>query len=286
MAFAYPSWVSDTAQGVGELQMEMASCCVYAGEKKDALLALLEKQELQKKEASKVVDMENQIKIDLIAFSAASAEIDAIAAELQKEMSAYANDLEAINAARDALDSKALATLAAEATVHPVIEKTCAALLVMLHHEFEDRSWERSKKMMKDVDKFLQALHDFDAKETFPETVEDFLRKQDLGEDPEFDVLTSAPLSFFAARNESVERAECVGNLASWVRGVYKYNRNASKLKPLMLILDAKRADHLHEQVKLEALKAETQEKLNTTSMQPLQQKCRRTRPRRRDWGL
>ena len=91
--------------------------------------------------------------------------------------------------------------------------------MMMLDGEYKNHKWDRAKKMMKDVNKFMLRLKDFNMKE-----LDDKLVKA-LG------ILLEDPVFTYEIMQG---KSSAAGNLCLFVISVYKFNRIYVKVKPLM----------------------------------------------------
>lgn len=149
----------------------------------------------------------------------ASAEAAAIEEKAEAELAEAKPAMDAANEAVSCLSKASLGELRGFSQPPNGVEVVMKGVLMMLEGEFKNHSWERAKKMMKDLGGFLERLKSFDA-----EGMDEHLVKKLLP-------ITENPVMAFDVMSK---KSQAAANLSNWVCNVYRYNRIYVKVKPLM----------------------------------------------------
>ena len=214
----------ETAADVAALQEDLKKTMVIVEEKKEstnALLVKMGKEQAQAEEQQAIAAKEEE---NANAASAAAAAIEKQAseelAEAKPAMDAAADAVHCLN--KNSLTE--LKNLAKPPSGVDLVTKCC---LMMLEGEMKNHKWDRAKKMMSDVGKFLQRLKDYDAR-----SMDDSLinKIKPVIENP---VMTYENMS---------KKSSAAANLCNWVSNTYIYNRIYVKVEPLMKSLEAAQA--------------------------------------------
>lgn len=215
------STLRKTAQDVAELQIDLKHTMVRVEEKKAATEALIEQMgvqradaEVQKASASVVAEKANEA-----AMSAAK-----LQEEADTELKAAEPAMKAAAAAVDVLTKAAITEFKGFPKPPPGTDCVTSACLILVEKEYKNHKWDRAKKMMANVDQFLNALKSFDGR-TIPES--DIDKVTPIVTDPGFDPAIMATKSSAAA------------NLCEWVVNIYRFNRIYVRVKPLMDTVEA-----------------------------------------------
>jgi len=241
------STLRKTATDVAELQVDLNHTMEKVEEKKAATDVLIKEMGIQRADAEVQQELAN---VEAEKAEKASAEAAVIQEEAETELSAAEP---AMIAAKDAVDclSKAMLTELKNLSKPPDgVDKVTNACLILIEHEYKNHKWDRAKKMMANVDQFINALKAYDGA-TIPENEVEKLVP--FIEDPIFNADVMSGKSAAAA------------NLCSWVVNIYTYNRIYVRVKPLMDSLEAAKSSKAAADSSLaaaEAIVAGVQEKL------------------------
>ncbi|GBG27447.1 Dynein heavy chain 17, axonemal [Hondaea fermentalgiana] len=214
-----------TSVKVADLQEDLKVTLANVEEKKAASEILMEQIGVQRADAEKKQEI-------AAAEQAKAEEATRIAKEIQesanKELAEATPAMEAAAKAVDCLDKKALTELKSLSKPPAGVDEVTKACLMMIEGEFKNFKWDRAKKMMSNIDQFLNALKDFDA-QNMDETLVSKL--QPIVEMPIF------------TYDQMVKKSFAAANLCNWVTNIYRYNRIYVKVKPLMDKLEEAKRD-------------------------------------------
>ena len=227
------STLRKTAADVAELQVDLNHTMVKVAEKVKATDALIVNMGVQRADAEVQESAAQIVKKDAEEASAAAAIIEK---DAEAELSQAQPAMDAAFGAVDCLTKASLGELAGFSNPPTGVPLVTGACLMMLDGEYKNHKWDRAKKMMKDVNKFMLRLKDFNMKE-----LDDKLVKA-LGilvEDPGF------------TYEIMMGKSSAAGNLCLFVISVYKFNRIYVKVKPLMDSLAAAQATKAEAEGKL-----------------------------------
>ena len=215
------STLRKTAADVAELQVDLNHTMVKVAEKVKATDELIVNMGVQRADAEV---QEAAAQIEKAKSEKAAGEASVIEVEAEAELSQAQPAMDAAFGAVDCLTKASLGELAGFSNPPTGVPLVTGACLMMLDGEYKNHKWDRAKKMMKDVNKFMLRLKDFNMKE-----LDDKLVKA-LGilvEDPGF------------TYEIMMGKSSAAGNLCLFVISVYKFNRIYVKVKPLMDSLEA-----------------------------------------------
>jgi dynein heavy chain len=227
------STLRKTAADVAELQVDLQHTMVKVEEKKKATDALIEQMGKQRAAAE---EQQAKAAIEKTAADKAAAEAAAIEESASEELAAAKPAMLAAGAAVDCLNKASIGELRGFGKPPGGVEVITEAVLRMVEGEKKNFKWDRAKKMMKDVNAFIQKLKFYNMKE-IPEELIDKLTP--LMENPmmNYDVM--------------MKKSGAAANLCNWVIAVYTYNRIYVKVKPLMDSLNAAQAAKAAAEAKL-----------------------------------
>ena len=212
-----------TQQDVAELQVDLKHTLAKVDEKKKATDALLENMGNQRGEAEieqKAADAERE------KAETALAESTLIEKSADEELKAATPAMEAAAEAVRVLDKRMLGELAGLTTPPNGVPLVTTAVMMMLDGEFKNHKWDRARKMMKDTNRFLERLENYDM-----QSMDDDLIKH-LEPIVNDEIMTTETM---------MKKSQAAGNLCTWVQAAYKYNRIWVRVKPLMDTLDESR---------------------------------------------
>jgi dynein heavy chain, axonemal len=217
------STLRKTASDVAELQIDLSHTMVKVEEKKAATDQLILEMGVQRadaevQQAAASVEAE---KANVAATAAAKLESEAAG-----ELAAAEPAMKAAAAAVDVLSKAMLTELKGLKQPPAGVDKVTTACLILVEKEYKNKSWDRAKKMMANVDQFKNTLQAFRG-ETIPE--DDIERVRPYMEDPDFTPENMHSKSLAAE------------NLCTWVVNIYRFNRIYVKVKPLMDTLEGAR---------------------------------------------
>ena len=218
------STLRKTAADVAELQVDLSHTMEKVEEKKKSTDALLENMGQQRGEAEV---QEAAAQIEKEKAEKASAEAQAIEVHAESELAEAKPAMDAAYGAVDCLSKASLGELAGFSKPPGGIEYITGACLILIDGEYKNHKWDRAKKMMKDINKFLIRLKEFDMKDIEEKVIkglEPLLAKEEFN----YDVM--------------LKKSSAAANLCNWVLNVYKFNRIYVKVKPLMDSLEQARA--------------------------------------------
>ena len=226
----------ETAADVAALQEDLKKTMVVVEEKKASTNVLLEK---MGKEQAAAEQEQAKAATEKEKANAASAEAAAIEAQAQKELEEAKPAMDAAAEAVNCLNKNSLTELKNLAKPPSGVDLVTKGCLMMLEGEFKNHKWDRAKKMMADVGKFLERLKSFDARELSDRLVDELTK------------LTSNELMNYDAM---MKKSSAAANLVNWVLNTYKYNRIYVKVAPLMLSLEQAQASKAAAEKKLESV--------------------------------
>jgi len=218
------STLRKTATDVAELQVDLNHTMEKVEEKKAATDVLIKEMGVQRADAEVQQELANE---EAIKANKASAEAAVIQEEAEKELSAAEPAMLAAASAVDCLSKAMLTELKNLGKPPDGVDKVTNACLILIEHEYKNHKWDRAKKMMANVDQFINALKAYDGS-TIPE--DEVARLTPFIEDPIFNADVMSGKSAAAA------------NLCTWVVNIYTYNRIYVRVKPLMDSLEAAKA--------------------------------------------
>jgi dynein heavy chain len=219
------STLRKTAQDVAELKVDLEHTMAKVAEKKEATDALIADMGVQQKDADEKKLMADE---EAVKANDAAAKAGVVEAEAEVELAKAKPAMDAAAAAVDCLSKAMLGELKNLKSPPAGVDKVTKCCLILIDHEYKNHKWDRAKKMMGNVDKFLQTLKDYDGS-TIPEDEVEKVAVFVEG-DPEFTYENMSSKSAAAA------------NLCNWVINIYTYNRIYVRVKPLMDSLEEAQA--------------------------------------------
>jgi dynein heavy chain len=217
------STLRKTAEDVSELQVDLDHTMVKVEEKKKSTNLLLENMGKQRAEAEV---FQESAKEEAEKATKATSEATVIENQAESELAEAKPAMDAANDAVQCLDKASLGELKGFANPPNGVDVVMKAVLMMLEGEFKNHSWDRAKKMMKDLGGFLERLKSFDA-EGMDEHLVNMLKP-----------ITENPVMAFDVMSK---KSKAAANLSNWACNVYRYNRIYVKVKPLMESLEEAR---------------------------------------------
>ena len=217
------STLKKTAEDVSELQVDLDHTMVKVDEKRKGTEILLENMGKQRAEAEVFQESASE---EAKKAGKASSEAQAIEEKAEGELAEAKPAMDAANDAVNCLDKASLGELKGFANPPNGVDVVMKAVLMMLEGEFKNHSWDRAKKMMKDLGGFLERLKSFDA-----EGMDDHLVNK-------LRPITENPVMAFDVMKK---KSTAAANLSNWACNVYRYNRIYVKVKPLMDSLEEAR---------------------------------------------
>ena len=209
--------MNSAAEQVAELQENLVKDMAVVGEKKEATDKLIvvvgqETNIAMEQKAIATVEEEKCAKI--------AEEVMAFQAECEKEMAAAEPVVQAAIAALDSLEKKALTELKSLSSPPAKVDLVTTGVIVLLSTGKvpKDVSWGAAKKMMGNVDQFLNQLLNFD-KDNTPVYACEYIEKH-LFSDPDFTVEVMQKKSSAAA------------GMCGWVINIVKYYRIYEVVEP------------------------------------------------------
>lgn len=156
-------------------------------------------------------------------------------ATAEKELSIAIPLIKEAEAAVDCLSLAMINEFKSFATLADGVDKVVKAVLILKNKEKKNHTWEAGKKMMKDPNKFINDLKNFNK-----EDIEDWILV-------EMDKIIADPIYKF----EIIDRkSKAAGTLCKWSLAIISYNKVYKYVKPLDD--SAKEAKALSEQKLLE----------------------------------
>eukprot|EP00620_Florenciella_sp_RCC1587_P013374 CAMPEP_0182558034 /NCGR_PEP_ID=MMETSP1324-20130603/1743_1 /TAXON_ID=236786 /ORGANISM="Florenciella sp., Strain RCC1587" /LENGTH=2560 /DNA_ID=CAMNT_0024770185 /DNA_START=8 /DNA_END=7690 /DNA_ORIENTATION=+ len=211
------STLRKTAGDVAELQVDLTHTMEKVEEKKAATDVLIKDMGVQRAEAE--VLAEGASKTAEFA-GVESAKAFKIQTEANKELAQAEPAMLAASAAVDCLNKAMLSELKGLQKPPSGVENVTACCLILIKHDYKNNmKWDVAKKMMNNVDAFIQELKDYDGA-TMPENEVEKLRPFIEMEGFNFEAMSS--------------KSAAAANLCNWVVNIYTYNRIYVKVKPLM----------------------------------------------------
>ena len=212
------STLRKTATDVEELQIDLKTTLEIVAQKTEATNVLIADMGVQKAEADVQQGLAN---IEAEKADKESAAAGIIETEADKELAEAKPAMDAASAAVDCLSKAMLTELKSLGKPPTGVDMVTSACLILVENKLKEKdwSWDKAKKMMNNVDAFLNGLKAFkgenitDAQIT---AVEKFTKLDDFT--PDFMKSKSA----------------AAANLCTWVCSIYKYNRIYVNVKPLM----------------------------------------------------
>ena len=214
--------MNSAAEQVAELQENLVKDMAIVEEKKvatDKLLVVVG-QETNIAEEQKAIAMEEEKKSQAIAE-----EVMAFQAECEKEMAAAEPVIQAAIEALNSLDKKSLTELKALASPPAGVDEVTAGVMVLMGGGKipKDLSWGAAKKLMGNIDQFLNSLVSFD-KDNTPVIACEWIEKNLFSKEA-FNVATMKSKSSAAA------------GMCGWVINVVKYYRIYEVVEPKRQLL-------------------------------------------------
>jgi dynein heavy chain len=227
-----------TAVDVAELQEVLKGKLVKVAEQVQATEELLAQMGEQRAEAEKQSENATVEKEKADAASAVAAEIEA---QCKTELDAATPAMEQAKDSVNCLDKSMLTELKNLPKPPAGVDLVTKGCLIMVENEYRNFKWDRARKMLSKVDKFLEKLVDYDGAK-MPENVVEMIGK--LCENPQFTVATMKT------------KSEAAANLCSWVVNIYTYNRIYVKVAPLMQKLEEAQAERRKAEEQLAVVEA------------------------------
>ena len=214
--------MQSAAEQVAELQDSLIKDMALVEEKKEAtdnLLAFVG-QETTVADEQKAVAVKEEEKCSRIAE-----EVSAFQAECEKDMAAAEPIVQAAIEALNSLDKKSLTELKALASPPPGVEDVTAGVIVLLGGGKipKDLSWGAAKKLMGNIDQFLNVLLSYD-KNNAPVIACDWIEKNLLTKE------SFNPTSMKA-------KSSAAAGMCSWVINIVKYYRIYEVVEPKRQLL-------------------------------------------------
>ncbi len=237
-----------TGVKVADLQADLKVTLANVEEKKAASEILMDQIGVQRADAEA---REEAAALEQVRAEEASRVASEIQAQANKELEEAKPAMEAAAAAVDCLSKAALTELKSMSKPPPGVEDVTKAVLMMIEGEYKNFKWDRAKKMMSNVEQFLQSLKTFDAENMGDNLI---AKLEPICNKPTFTYEAMQKKSFAAA------------NLCNWVTNIYKYNRIFVKVKPLMEKLDNAQRDKAEAEAELadvQRVVADVQNRLN-----------------------
>ena len=214
--------MQSAAEQVAELQENLIKDLAVVEEKKEATDSLLAfvGQETAIADEQKAVAVKEEEKCSIIAE-----EVSAFQAECERDMAAAEPVIQAAIDALNSLDKKSLTELKALASPPPGVEDVTAGVMVLLGGGKipKDVSWTAAKKLMGNIDQFLNTLLSYD-KNNAPVVACDWIEKNLLSKE------TFNPVSMKA-------KSSAAAGMCSWVVNIVKYYRIYEVVEPKRQLL-------------------------------------------------
>ena len=217
--------LTNTAMKVEDLKDDLKMTLANVEEKKAASEVLMEQIGAQRAEAEK---QKEAAAIEKDKAEAAKERARELQESADKELAAAIPAMQAASTAILSLNKSPIIELKSMSKPPQGVELVTKACLMMIENENRNFKWERAKKMMANVEKFLEALKSYDADNMEPKLIE---KLEPIIQNPLF------------THSNMEKKSSAAANLCDWVCNIYKYNRIYIKVKPLMERLEQANQD-------------------------------------------
>ena len=223
-----------TAAKVSELQEDLKITMSNVEDKRQNTEILMQQIGVQRQDAEA---QQKKAEAEEEKADAAASEASKIEAEAEAELAEAMPLMEKAQDAVNCLNKASLTELKSMKKPPAAVNKVTKACLIMIEGEFKNFKWDRAKKMMINVDRFMAALKSYDANNMDDKVIDKLTP-----------IINDAKFNYDVMAKSSAAAA----NLCNWVVSIYKYNRIYIQVKPLMDRLEKAKAE-----------KAEAEEKVS-----------------------
>ena len=217
--------LTKTAVKVEDLKDDLKMTLANVEEKKAASEVLMEQIGTQRAEAEK---QKEAAAVEKAKAEAATQRARELQESADKELLAATPAMEAASEAILSLKKSPIIELKSMSKPPQGVELVTKACLMMIENENRNFKWERAKKMMANVEKFLEALKSYDADNMEPKLIE---KLEPIIQNPLF------------THSNMEKKSSAAANLCDWVCNIYKYNRIYVKVRPLVERLEQANQD-------------------------------------------
>jgi dynein heavy chain len=231
--------LGETSANVAKLQEDLNGKMETVAAQTAATNELLEQMGIERGDAERAQEgaREDEEKASIAAEKAA-----VIQRQATEELAVAKPAMLKAKGAVDCLDKAMLNELKALGKPPAGVDKVTKACLIMVEGEYRNHTWERARKMLNNVNKFLDRLKSISG-EVFPDVVVHEIEK--LMKDPDFTV------------DNMQAKSSAAANLCDWVRNIFTFNRIYVKVKPLMDSLEEAKALSSAAEKQCEGVRAE-----------------------------
>jgi dynein heavy chain len=231
--------LGETSANVAALQEDLNLKMADVAAQTEATNELLGQMGIERGDAERA---QEGAKLDEEKASAAAEKAAVIQRQAMEELAVAKPAMVKSKEAVDCLDKAMLNELKALGKPPAGVDKVTKACLIMVEGEYRNHTWERARKMLNNVNRFLDRLKSVSG-ESFPDIVVTEVEK--LMKDPEFTV------------DNMQAKSSAAANLCDWVRNIFTFNRIYVKVKPLMDSLEEAKALSSSAEKQCEGVRAE-----------------------------